>query len=38
MAAASVLAACSGPKDGTYTLHVLTTNDIHAAWFDSTYV
>ena len=38
MAAASVLAACSGPKDGTYTLHVLTTNDVHAAWFDSTYV
>ena len=37
--AASILtAACSGPKDGTYTLHVLSTNDVHAAWFDSTYV
>ena len=36
---AAVLAvSCSGPKDGTYTLHVLTTNDVHAAWFDSTYV
>ena len=36
---AAVLAvSCSGPKDGTYTLHVLSTNDVHAAWFDSTYV
>ena len=38
MAAASILAACSGPKDGVYTLHVLSTNDVHGAWFDSTYV
>ena len=32
-----LLAAC-GPKDGTYTLHLLTTNDVHGSWFDSTYV
>ena len=38
MAAASILAACSGPKDGIHTLHILTTNDVHGAWFDSTYV
>ena len=32
-------AACQrGPADGEYTLHVLTTNDVHGSWFDSTYV
>ena len=31
------LAAC-GPKDGEYTFHLLTTNDIHGTYFDSTYV
>ena len=31
-------AACSGPKDGDYQLHVLTTNDVHGTYFDSTYV
>ena len=36
--AAVMAVSCSGPKDGTYTLHVLSTNDVHAAWFDSTYV
>lgn len=27
-----------GPKDGIHTLHILTTNDVHGAYFDSTYV
>ncbi len=32
-------ASCrKGPADGEYTLHVLTTNDVHGTWFDSTYV
>ena len=31
--------ACGrGPKDGEYTLTVLSTNDMHGSWFDSTYV
>ena len=38
MAAVSLLAACSGPKDGQHVLHLLSTNDVHGAWFDSTYV
>lgn len=25
-------------KDGNYTLTILTTNDVHGSWFDSTYV
>ena len=25
-------------KDGNYTLQVLSTNDVHGTWFDSTYV
>ncbi len=33
-----LLGACSGPKDGDYEIHVLTTNDVHGSWFDSTYV
>ena len=41
-----ILAACAllalscgrGPKDGEYTLTVLSTNDVHGTWFDSTYV
>ena len=41
-----ILAACAllalscgrGPKDGEYTLTVLSTNDAHGTWFDSTYV
>lgn len=38
--ALSVLAAaaCCGPRDGDYQFHVLTTNDIHGTYFDSTYV
>ena len=33
-------AAACGPrlKDGDYTLQVLSTNDTHSTWFDSTYV
>ena len=37
---ALVSAMCTGcdkPKDGEYTLHLLTTNDVHGSWFDSTY-
>ena len=30
--------ACGRLKDGEYTLHVLSTNDVHSTWFDSTYV
>ena len=26
------------PADGHYTLELLTTNDVHGSWFDSTYV
>ena len=33
---AAALASC-GPKDGVHTLHLLTTNDIHGSYFDSTY-
>ena len=25
-------------KDGDYTLTILSTNDVHSTWFDSTYV
>ncbi len=38
LAAAIIAASCSGPKDGTYSLRLLTTNDIHGTFFDSTYV
>lgn len=37
--AAILLTACTfTPKDGAHVLHVLSTNDIHGAYFDSTYV
>ena len=32
------LAAACGPKDGTYDLRLLTTNDVHGSWFDRDYV
>lgn len=33
------LAACSkAPADGEYTIHLLTTNDVHGSWFDQPYV
>ncbi len=35
--ASAMFSSCSGPKDGDYTLHLLTTNDVHGTWFDSTY-
>ena len=40
LAACALLAlSCGrGPKDGEYTLTVLSTNDAHGTWFDSTYV
>ena len=38
MLAGLLAAACSAPADGDYQLHVLTTNDIHGTYFDSTYV
>lgn len=38
LVAALPLACSRGPKDGEYTLTVLTTNDVHGTWFDSTYV
>ena len=38
-AAAAMLAGCSNrPADGEYQLDLLTTNDVHGSWFDSTYV
>ena len=36
-AALLVLSSC-GPKDGTYTFRLLTTNDVHGRYFDSIYV
>ena len=38
LAALFALAACSTPKDGEYTIHLLTTNDVHGRYFDSLYV
>lgn len=37
-AAVLFIASCHSPKDGEYHFHILTTNDIHGAYFDSTYV
>ncbi len=37
-AAVFLMASCHSPKDGEYHFHILTTNDIHGAYFDSTYV
>ena len=34
----TLAAACSRPADGTHSLTILTTNDIHGHFFDSTYV
>ncbi len=38
LAACLAAASCFGPKDGTYSITLLTTNDIHGTYFDSTYV
>ena len=32
------ITCCNRLKDGEYTLTVLSTNDVHSTWFDSTYV
>lgn len=37
MLVAAMMISC-GPKDGEYTFHILTTNDIHGHYFDSSYV
>ena len=33
-----ILASCAGPKNGAYSFQILTTNDVHGTFFDSTYV
>ena len=39
LAVSALSLACSRSlKDGDYTLTVLSTNDVHGTWFDSTYV
>lgn len=35
---ASALLSCTGPKDGEYSFELLTTNDVHGFYFDSTFV
>lgn len=37
--AASVMlaASCCGPKDGEYNIRLLTTNDVHGRYFDTSY-
>ena len=35
---ATLIATACGPKDGEYTFRLLTTNDVHGHYFDSTYV
>ncbi|MBO4595522.1 MAG: bifunctional metallophosphatase/5'-nucleotidase [Bacteroidales bacterium] len=37
IAAAALFCAC-GPSDGIHRLTVLATDDVHGAWFDSSYV
>lgn len=32
-----ILSGCS-PEDGTYTLKIISTNDVHGSWFDEDYV
>lgn len=38
VAVAFALSCSRSLKDGSYELHVLSTNDVHSTWFDSTYV
>ncbi len=33
-----LFAAACGPRDGVYTVHLFTTNDVHGTYFDSMYV
>ena len=35
--AVAAMASCSGKPSGEYQFDLLTTNDVHGAWFDSTY-
>ncbi|MDE7127038.1 MAG: bifunctional metallophosphatase/5'-nucleotidase [Bacteroidales bacterium] len=35
---ALLLCCACGPKDGEYTIHLFTTNDVHGRYFDSLYV
>ncbi|MCR5244784.1 MAG: bifunctional metallophosphatase/5'-nucleotidase, partial [Bacteroidales bacterium] len=35
---AAFFASACGPREGEHTLTILTTDDVHGAWFDSTYV
>lgn len=37
MLMAAAMLSC-GPKDGEYTFHLITTNDVHGHYFDSSYV
>ena len=37
MSVAFLVCSC-GLRNGEYVLHLLTTNDVHGAWFDSSYV
>ena len=32
-----LLISCCGPKDGEYTIRLLTTNDVHGRYFDTAY-
>jgi 2',3'-cyclic-nucleotide 2'-phosphodiesterase/3'-nucleotidase len=38
LCATLALAVSCGLQNGNYTIQLLTTNDVHGAWFDSTYV
>ena len=38
MLAAVLAVACSTPRNGIYSFRLLTTNDVHGTYFDSTYV
>lgn len=38
LALLAVLSCTGNLRDGEYTLTVLSTNDVHGTWFDSTYV
>ena len=38
IACAALASACCGPKDGEYTLRILSTNDVHGHYFDSLYL
>lgn len=37
LAAAAILAAACGPKDGEYTFRILSTSDVHGHFFDKDY-